>query len=353
MKMTTKKPVVLILTDTHLSEKTVGVVKSVFTQAITTAKAKKIDTIIHAGDFFDKRDSQTLRVLKAASDIFDEIENSGLKFYIIAGNHDKADQSEPYSYVSVAGRNRKNCIIFEDHRFSVHINGLFFDFLPYFPELVYLEKLSELVSEPKEEETVLITHVSIDGVKMNGGHIAQTNLQKDFFTDYYRLTLVGHIHDKSWLNKKIAYIGGAYQQNFGEDINKGFTILYSDYSIEQIPSIYPVYRKFDVEVENLEEANQLLRKYSNTSDHVRIKFRGGQDKLSSLDVTKFKESGISVKFENTVERSINIENPEEVELVDYSLTKKLLPKWIEYGLMNKVGEKLLFEGVDRIRDINQ
>src|SRR5690606_9186694 len=103
-----KKPIALILTDTHLKPDNISLVENIFDQAIAKCKELKIDTILHGGDWFNSRTGQPLSVLKATQRIIDKFKDNKIMVAIIAGNHDRTDYDSEDSFLDVFNRSEEH-----------------------------------------------------------------------------------------------------------------------------------------------------------------------------------------------------------------------------------------------------
>jgi len=88
-------------------------------------------------------------------------------------------------------------------------------------------------------------------VRNNDGSIVEGDVEESYF-DSFDLVASGHYHDWSEIGENIVYFRSAYQANFGEDDNKGFTVVYDDCSLEYIQSKFPIYRKIIIDMNDTE-----------------------------------------------------------------------------------------------------
>ncbi len=292
-----KNPIGVFIKDTHLSIKTVEIVKSIFSQSISLCKKLQVP-LFHAGDNFTARTSQPLEVLNAFKDILDELENSNVCMHTIAGNHCKVDQEDERSYLTAFERH-PNLKIYSKQESVEFSNNVVVHFLSYFKENgSYKERLQSL-SPIKDKLNLLLTHIAVNSVKNNDGSKVDNEISKDLF-DRYDLTMVGHYHDESWIGDKIWYFPGSYQANFGETDKKGCVVIYDDLSTEFIQLDFPKYIK---EIVNLKDEDcetqikQLTEQHKHSKDHIRIVFEGEESDLKGINKEKFDQLGIDVKFE--------------------------------------------------------
>lgn len=307
-----KNPIALILTDTHLKPDNISLVENIFDQAIAKCKELKIDTILHGGDWFNSRTGQPLSVLKATQRIIDKFKDNYISFTIMAGNHDRTDYDseesfldifydDPYFHVAEDG---EYIDIYEDDKNEE--NDIYVHFLPFFKESgSYVERLNKI--ETLVGKNILLTHVAINGANNNDGSMVSDCIPSSAF-EKFDAVLVGHYHNRQQFDN-IYYIGSAYQSNFGEDDQKGFTILYNDGSIEFIQSHFPLYIKYEINVEQLTSKEILhLQQEKQSGNNIRIKIKGDQAKVKSFDTSLLTQAGISFDLShNTVDKPLSDE----------------------------------------------
>jgi exonuclease SbcD len=313
-----KRPLAVVITDTHMHDKNIDLVKDVFSQTFLFCQEKGINVMFHGGDWFTSRTGQSIACLLATQQIIEEMALNDIEMWAIAGNHDKADQTIPESFLSIFNLYKG----FRLHnwggsyRFDCGVNV---SMVPYFTDEVYSKQL-ETVSKfiEKDEINILITHVAVNGVRNNDGSEVTTGLGQNLFNQWDKV-LVGHYHNESKFGKNIYYIGSAYQANFGEDDNKGFTVIYDDGSIEQVKTDFPRYIKFKVnsnemtakDIKDLKDLKEM-----NPADNYRIVLTGTEQEVNSFDKSLLESIGISVDKKPT---DVEALEPElEIEMVSYN-----------------------------------
>lgn len=318
------KPVAVVITDTHMSDKNINLVKDIFRQTFEYCKENGITRIFHAGDWFTSRTGQSIACLMATRDIIAQAHmDYGLWITAIAGNHDKADQSICESFLSVFEGMPGFRLISKYGAFPIIKEKLVIDMLPYFSKEEYNDLLHELnaftFEDPNgdtEAKHILITHAAINGVRNNDGTEVTEGHPTNVFA-YFNSVLVGHYHNKSKINNNIYYIGSAYQANFGEDEQKGITVIYEDGSHEQIQLDFPRFIKFKVNVSELGSADilELKRMKESSNDNIRVILTGTVEEVESFNKALLEQAGISVE-----KKTDEIENMpmEEIETVSYN-----------------------------------
>ena len=291
--MKNRKPITVLLKDTHLKEDNITLVESIFIQAIELCQVRGIKKISHAGDFFTSRKAQSLDILNAADRIFRRIRECGIDMDIIPGNHCKTSLTDMSSYLDIF---REVVHVIPEYECIV-IEGISLHFLPYFKEDEgYIDRLLAIKQDlDKSKKNVLITHIAVNGVANNDRSLVENNLTKDLFDDF-DMTFIAHYHDESWIGDKIHYFPSNYQANYGETTKKGFTILYDDLSTEFIESVFPKYIQVKLDIADQEKIKEAQLKYKNSPDNVRFIFLGEEAELKSVNKEKFAELGIEVTF---------------------------------------------------------
>ena len=106
--------------------------------------------------------------------------------------------------------------------------------MSYFPENgSFEEKLADIEANDFDKScyNILYIHEGINGALSTSN---DKELSPNIFKKWDSV-LVGHYHNRCKIkNSNIEYIGSSRQHNFGEDEEKGYTIVYNDGSIEFI-----------------------------------------------------------------------------------------------------------------------
>ena len=215
----------LIVTDTHIgannSNHTIlDTHKTMWQELFNLAKEHKIKHIIHAGDFFDSRNSISVKALKHIQDDFIPLikENKSIQFHIILGNHD------------ILYRNRLDYNSVEpilDNLPNVHIYKEFTNLNDEILLCNWITPDDETNAISQIENSALpycIGHFEILGFDVSDGITATHGINPSIFAKFKRV-LSGHYHRKS--NKgNIHYLGTPVSLSFGEyNTMHGFHIL--------------------------------------------------------------------------------------------------------------------------------
>jgi exonuclease SbcD len=302
-----KLPLAIWITDIHLSLKTMKTVKYIFEQVQEICLQMEHPTLILGGDIFDSRSGQPQEVLTCFSEILQNLEQKGIKTLCIPGNHDRVDYTKEDSYLDAySGWNE--FILIKDY-FSINVSehNLRFHFIPYFDEkLTYGSYLAQAGNNlDLTKKNILFTHIAISGVKNNDGSKIENNLTRDSFKHFHRV-VVGHYHNRQVFDN-ILYTGSAYQNNHGEDIQKGCSVVYSDGSIEFLKLDFPEYRtqKFTLnEFMSMDESDFIVDQDIN----LRLKIQGKPDFEQSKKIQKLEARGIKIECEYEVVTQLGVED---------------------------------------------
>ena len=297
----------LIFTDLHLNAINKDICLNFFDKLISFAKEKNIENIFFLGDFTDNRKGLDLITISTILSIFKKIKESNLEFYLIPGNHDKFIVSNEESYLEICKYNH----LFENI-YLKSIGSFDYIFFPYF-EGQYFEKGIEYLKNIKlERDTILL------------GHYMYEQIPSEIKNKFAKVFL-GHNHEKGEFPNGM-YIGSCFQQNFSEDNNKGFSILYNDLSVELIPFCEKEYilQKIDVNVFDLKKIKDFILNFKEKNKNKLLKIElVGVNK----DISEIKEflkqndivfvSKIENNTENIREEILNISEFSHNQIIKY------------------------------------
>jgi len=339
-----KKPISLLFTDPHLTPSNIRVVEKLFLEAEQKAKELGISRIIVLGDIFESRNAQPLAVLNTFGAILEKI---SLEVIIIPGNHDKVDYKSENSYLDEY-KFHPNVKIFRQYAFFhvENMKGLTFHFIPYFDEkTTYSTYLKECLSNIKDlnktyptERHILFTHIAVNGVRNNDYNLVENDLNAKLFSPF-ETVFVGHYHNKSNVGANVVYIGSPYPTNFGEDNDKGFTILYDDGTIDFILREFVQFHtlEFNLDEIELDKVIQIAKEKQTSLHRYRFVFSGKESSLKALDKGVFLLYGIDIKFKNPkIADTIKEVSTQNFTKLDKNL---ILSKFKEFCKKNKLNEQ--------------
>lgn len=324
-----KKPIAVILTDTHLKESNISLVYSIFKQAIEHTKKLGLKELYHGGDIFDSRRAQTVELLTAFKDIVEMCKENKIRLIAIPGNHDKVSYTSYHSFLDSFGHYPLDEIIDPYFRlvskydaFSL-TEDVAFHMIPFFEDKMYIENLQEYLvgdyQKKKKKKNILLTHIGFSSAIMNSGTIIEGQISEQLISKFFDLTLVGHFHDYQELyGGSVTYIGSGYQGSHGEDEKKGITVVYDTLEIEQIQLEFPKYRTLKLQVENLtqKDIEDINLEKQTTGDNIKVVLIGEETKVKSFNKQQLLNVGVKVEIET--EKVSRIEVQESVEKFDSS-----------------------------------
>ena len=288
-------PCLLLLNDIHISKDNIPAFKANWQEAIDICRKMDVKEIAIGGDLFFSRAAQTLDVLLAVHDALLTAAEHGIHVTIAEGNHDKVNQENERGYCHVFDQHSNVLVCDEyvslplgdDCRFVLHMMG-------YFPEdgsfCTRLDRLKEEALDPKRLNFLYI-HEGINGA------LAQPNdkeLPAKIFEEFDKV-FVGHYHNRTIIDKtRIEYIGSSRQHNFGEDEEKGYTVIYTDGSHEFIKNkVNTRYRVIDVAAERagLHLMDELREIDADGRYKVKVRVHAPQAAIKSVDKTALLDAG--------------------------------------------------------------
>tara|TARA_Y100001972_G_scaffold106927_1_gene135648 strand:- start:2817 stop:3851 length:1035 start_codon:yes stop_codon:yes gene_type:complete len=181
-----------------------------------------IKTIIHLGDFMDRRKYVNFNTLhEVKNKFFSRIEKMNVNIHMIIGNHDTY-----YKNTNKINSPRElfydhSCLNLYDTPTKIEIDGVAFGMIPWMCK----ENEESVFNFLKNESLNIIcghfelnNHEVLRGVKFNGGI-------SDNFLKNFELVMSGHFHIKS-TERNVYYLGTQYEMSFGDvDDEKGFHIF--------------------------------------------------------------------------------------------------------------------------------
>ena len=288
-------PCLLLLNDIHISKDNIPAFKANWQEAIDICRKMDVKEIAIGGDLFFSRAAQTLDVLLAVHDALLTAAEHGIHVTIAEGNHDKVNQENERGYCHVFDQHSNVLVCDEyvslplgdDCRFVLHMMG-------YFPEdgsfCTRLDRLKEEALDPKRLNFLYI-HEGINGA------LAQPNdkeLPAKIFEDFDKV-FVGHYHNRTIIDKtRIEYIGSSRQHNFGEDEEKGYTVIYTDGSHEFIKNQANTrYRVIDVSAERagLHLMDELREIDADGRYKVKVRVHAPQAAMKAVDKAALLDAG--------------------------------------------------------------
>ena len=181
-----------------------------------------IKTIIHLGDFMDRRKYVNFNTLhEVKNKFFSVVEKMNIEIHMIVGNHDTY-----YKSTNKINSPRElfadhSCLNLYDCPTAVHIDGVDFGMIPWIckeNESVVFNFLKNTPLNVVCGHFELKNHEVFRGIKFHGG------ISDDFLKNF-ELVMSGHFHVKSSY-RNIHYLGTQYEMSFADvEDEKGFHVF--------------------------------------------------------------------------------------------------------------------------------
>ncbi len=289
-----KNPVLLLLNDIHASKDNLPEFTANWNEALAICTERGIREIAVGGDMFQSRVAQTLDVLLAVNDALIRAAQAGIIVTLAEGNHDLVDQESLRGYNHIFAQH-SNVVVVDDFLsldypecdFVLHM-------ISYFPENgSFTDRLNALLKGSMVEDKLnyLYIHQGINGALAIP---AQDELPARIFEPFDKV-FVGHYHDRATIKgTAIEYIGSSRQFNFGEDMYKGYTILYADGAYEfiqnEVNARYAVLNVFagDVTVHLCDQIGEIM---ANPRNRLKVRVHGTEAELAAIDRKRLMDAG--------------------------------------------------------------
>ena len=183
-------------------------------------KKNNIKTIIHAGDFMDRRKFVNFNILNQVRTRFiDHVHNQGIELHCILGNHDVYYRNT--NMVNSLRELFNNDLKLYETPEVINLGGLDIALLPWVNKENYDESVEFIKTAPAP---VLIGHLELRGYDVMRGVKFDGGMNPEMF-DRYEKVLSGHFHCRQE-EGNVYYLGTQYQITFA-DLNetKGFHVL--------------------------------------------------------------------------------------------------------------------------------
>lgn len=303
-----------------------------------------IDTIVHLGDFFDRRKYVNFNTLSSVRKRFvEELIRNKIQMYVTLGNHDTYYRNtNDVNSIKELLFNYSNFKLI-DRPCDVDFDGTSIAIIPW----ITTENLQDTLNFIKQSRSsILGGHLEIVGFQVMSGVKHMHGLTPKEF-DKFEMVLSGHFHIRQ-SEGNIFYLGSQYQMNFG-DVNskKGFHVLDTETRklefIENPNDIFYTFAYDDSDEINVKNIANFVAKQNLKGSFIRIfvrnktkqkifdKFldalydRGIQD-VSIVDDTMILSSTSSDSIES--EDTLSIIN-KEIDLIERDIDKVKLKNLIK------------------------
>ena len=288
-----KTPFALLMNDLHIDKDCCPDFRLNWNEALSVCRERGIDEIIIGGDLWTSRASQTLQVLLTVRECLAQSEKLGITVTIASGNHCKVDQKSTDSYNTIFS-DMKGVEVVKQFA-AYYLGNLMFVVCSYFSEdgefqRVFKEFEDKCLKdiEIEKKDIILYLHEGIHGAL--GDMDLPNELPQEMFKDY-RKVLVGHYHNRIRIkNTNIEYIGSSRQLSFGEDEEKGYTVLYEDGTTEFIKNkVNTRYETITLSYKQLQDGDYQLKKDSRYRYRLRLMCTGAE--MQTIDRKALLDSG--------------------------------------------------------------
>lgn len=249
-----KVPFGILINDWHIGKDTVQQSIENWDDMLNYCEEFNVGRVFVGGDVFLSRVAQNLNVLLAVQQCFKKTTQKGIELIVAPGNHDKVSLEDTRSYCYVFSDMCGLHIVDEYEKFC---NGdVDLHIMPYFPENgSFKKRLKDVVKELDEDViNLLYIHEGINGGLGRSDETNNKELPTHIFEDFDDV-FVAHYHNRAEIGNNIHYIGSSRQHNFGEDINKGYTIVFEDGTFDFLPNrVNLKYITIKVDFEDINES---------------------------------------------------------------------------------------------------
>lgn len=304
--MSRKNPFALLINDIHVSKDNIPDFITNWNEALEICNKHCINRIIIGGDLWLSRSAQTLSTILAVKTALMKAIRQDITVVIAEGNHDKVDQESMEGYSHVFSEYQGIEIVDDVAIYEMYDGSDLVDLfvMSYFPENgSFIERYNEITKEiMPDRKTVLYIH---QGIRGGLATPSDDELPANIF-DKFDSVLVGHYHNRKKITgTKIEYIGASRQHNFGEDEEKGYTVLYTDGTHEFIKNEANVrYKVIDINFDELDDEfmNELSRLKKDGRYRIKTRISCQSKQASSIDKQKLLECG-AAKIELVTEQT--------------------------------------------------
>ena len=333
--MTGTKPYALLLNDIHADKDNLNEFAKNWNEALDVAKNHGIKRIIIGGDLFQARASISLSVIKTVHSCIHTARLMDIELYIVRGNHDLVDQEDSYSYCTIFGEIEGVHVVDGWEMIEVSDNVNLF-MCGYYPEDgSAMDKIAEMKKEVTctsyDTINILYCHWGISGALSRPSSAELPTKAFGAFDKVY----VGHYHDRCCIKgTNIEYIGASRQANYGEDIKKGYTILFGDGSTEFVQNETNIrFKTIESTLETVMDDIKDLKELDDPQYRVKVKLHVplGQE----VDKNSLIEAGVS---------KVEVVN-EDIE-VQETTVYNLEAKFDKAGIKEEYVKHCEAEGVD-------
>lgn len=340
--MSKERPI-LLANDFHVAKDNIEEFRKNWEEMEKVAQEYGCEFVHIGGDLFDSPTVQTLPVILSVQDMLIEAKNDyKLTVIITPGNHDKPNREDEASWVDYLSL----CASVWPQPFGQRLSddGLYLFQFPYYLEGAEFQKALDWANESLKKDgidkrqVILYLHEGIHGAL--GDFEVPNELPQGMFDDYYKV-LCGHYHNRTRIKgTNIYYIGASRAHNFGEDEEKGYTLLWPNGDTEFIKN--EVNTRYVTEHLKSSELKNWRSEYDERYK-VRLVVSCKSDDVETIDKQTLLDNGAhKIEFDTEKIQAIKVEQSGMNEKFD---TKNLQQEYKEFcgekDLDDKMGMKYL------------
>lgn len=341
----------------HITKDNIKDFSDNWNEMLQVAEDYGVEDIVIGGDIFTSMSSQSLSVLMQVKKSIQTAVKKGFYITVANGNHDKADKESligyPNIYEGVEGYevvSESKLMLFDDE------GSVALGIMSYFPEngsfperLETFKKNAWEYFSTKPNNIVLYIHEGVHGAL--GNFDIPCELQQDILSEFY-LVLCGHYHNRVKVGDNIQYIGASRQHNFGEDEDKGYTLLYADGSTKFIKNkVNTRYVTEDVNIDDLDESFlEKIAEYKACDERtyrVRVRVKCTNLQAENFDRQKLLDAGAS-KVELLTEKTKHIEDTQCANMDEKFDKRGILKEYQNFCDVKNIDSELGIEYLDKI-----
>lgn len=327
-------------------------------ELVSSAQENSCEWLVIAGDLYHSKLTVTNEYFEICRNFLENAMNSGLKVLIIPGNHDLAlNNPDRMDAITPVYNSLKD--FFPDDIFYYKNSGLVHSCGDYnFWHFSCLDKrrdwpTSKDLKGHEDKINIALYHGTIDGSSVDSGWVSRGNKDGLSIFDKFDFALMGDIHKQQFLSPTVAYPGSLRQNNFGEDLDKGYLLWdirkKSDFDVSYI-ILEQKTLFYTFEVDNV---NNFINKKLNIKEGSRVRIKP-LNEFSISEESLLKES-LKTKYKlATSPAIIPFEKEEEVkiELDDGTvINENIREEDIQKRLIEQYLKSILIEDEDLIKKV--
>jgi len=230
----------------------------------------KIDTILHLGDFLDRRKFVNFNTLsQVRTKILDRLDELDMEIHCLLGNHDTFyKNTNDLNSLREVFNNYPRFHIYENPT-TIQLGGCNFGIVPW----INNENKDESLDFIKTcNAPIICGHFEMNGYQVLRGVSHQNGGLDDSLFKRYEMVLSGHFHCKQTKNN-VHYLGTQYQITFG-DINedKGFHVFDTENrNLTFIQNPYRMFYQYVWDDNDITKTEELLHMDCEHLEHAFVK----------------------------------------------------------------------------------